>query len=131
MFLLDLIAAVSVALVFSLILAGLLGWKRPGREGFGSALLFLFFLLAVIVWAGGSWAGPAGPVMWGIAWIPFLTVGFFGTLLIAALVPPRQPRTRREALEQAEAQVGAEATLTAFFWLLVVLLAIAIVVRYV
>lgn len=131
MFVLDFIAAALVALLFSILLIGIFGWQRPGREGFGSALLFLFFLLLVVVWAGGTWAGPAGPMLWGIAWIPFLAVGFFGALMVAALIPPRRPRNKREAIERAKAQVGAEATLTVFFWLLIGLLALAIVVRYI
>lgn len=131
MLLLDFIAAFVVAMLFSLLLVSVFGWKRPDREGFGSAVIYLFFLLVLIVWAGGVWVGPMGPAWWGIAWIPFLAFGFVGSLLIAALVPPRRrPRNTREAIEQTKAQVGAEATLTAFFWMLLVILIIAIITRY-
>ncbi|MBD3257783.1 hypothetical protein GF377_05065 [candidate division GN15 bacterium] len=135
MFLLDLIAAIVVALVFTLLMVGVFGWQRPGREGAGSAMLFLFFFLLVIVWAGGVWLEPMGPMLWGIAWIPFFAIGLLAALFVLSLAPPHRPRTRREAIEQAEARAktraGAEAALSTFFWLLVALLIIAIIARYV
>lgn len=135
MFLLDLIAAVIVALVFSLILVLIFGWQRPDRDGAGQALLFLFLFLLLVVWAGGIWLQPLGPIIWGIGWIPFLIIGFFAALIIMALTPHRKPRNRREALQmqevREEVQTGAEAAVSAFFWLLFALLFVAIVVRYV
>ncbi len=135
MFIGQLIAAVVVALIFSFILVGILGWQRPGREGAAPALLFVFLFLLAIVWAGGIWLQPVGPYFWGVGWIPFLLIGLFAALVILALVPPHRPRNRREALQQAEtraeAQTGAEAALSVFFWLLVMLLIAAIIIRYV
>ncbi len=134
MFFLDLIAAILIALIFSLILVGVFGWQRPGREGAGPALLFLFLLLLVVVWAGGVWLEPVGPIIWGIAWIPFIVIGFLATLMVLALIPPRKPRTRREAMQQAEAQTtveaGVDVAISVFFWLLVLLLIVAIIIRY-
>ena len=134
MFFLDLIAAVLIALIFSMILVGVFGWQRPNREGTGPAMVFLFLLLLVVVWAGGIWMEPVGPIIWGIAWIPFLVIGFLAALVVLAVIPPRRPRTRREAVQQAEAQekteAGVDAAISVFFWLLVVLLIVAIIVRY-
>jgi hypothetical protein len=126
----ELVLAFIVAVVFSLLLAGLLGWERPGRQGFWPSLLFLFFLLFLTVWAGGTWMTPFGPVVWGVSWLPFFLVGLFIALLLAAIVPPMRPRNRREAMMQAEAEAGAAAMLSTFFWILLVALAIAVVIHY-
>lgn len=131
MFIGELVISLLVAVIFTVILSFLLGWERPGRPGVGAAFFFLFIILFVATWAVGNWMAPFGPIYWGIYWLPFILVGFILALLIAAIVPPRKPRTRREAIEQAEARVGAEATLGAFFWLLIVVLLIALIVHYV
>jgi hypothetical protein len=130
----EFIFAVVVALVFSFLLVTLFGWQRPDRPGVKSAFVFLFIIMLFAVWAGGGWMRPFGPSLWGIAWLPFVLIGLLVALAILTFTPPRRPRTRREALEQAqaeaEAQAGAESLMTAFFWMLLLLLAVAVVFRH-
>lgn len=131
MFFAEFIVALLIALLLSLALGLGLGWERPGaRAGIGS-VIFLFVILFLITWAIGTWARPLGPAIWGVYWLPFLIGGVLIALLLAAVVPPGKPRTRREAIEKAEMQTGAEAVLGAFFWVLIVAVAIAVIARYV
>ena len=130
MFFAEFILAFFIALLLSLALGLGLGWERPGaRAGIGS-VVFLFVILFLITWAVGSWARPFGPAIWGVYWVPFLIGGILIALLLAAVVPPGKPRNRREAIEKAEMQTGAEAVLGAFFWVMVVVVAVAVIARY-
>jgi hypothetical protein len=58
----------------------------------------------------------------------------FFAFLIAAAVPPRPPKNRREAIRQAQAETEAEeATAMAlgfFFWILLAGLILALILRY-
>ncbi|MBD3401407.1 hypothetical protein GF420_00820 [candidate division GN15 bacterium] len=131
MFLIDLLLAFVVALILSLILAGLAGWQYPGRVGIWPSLLLLFFILFFATWAGGAWLTPVGPVVWGTYWVPFVLVGFIIALLLAAIVPPRRPRSRVEAIEQAEARADTQMALGVFFWVFFIVVVAAIIARYI
>jgi hypothetical protein len=93
-------------------------------------MVFLFFLIFLVAWAGGVWLPPFGPVLLGGHWLPILFTAFLVVLLLLALIPPRPPRSRREAIQQAEQQMGSESALGVFFWILVIGLSIAIIVHY-
>ena len=60
----------------------------------GILFTFLIFLYGkhrrpvVLIWAGGIWLRPAGPLLWGVSFINFLIVGLVATLLILAFSPP-------------------------------------------
>jgi hypothetical protein len=129
-FLIESVVAFVIAISFSAVLVALLGWQRPDRPGAGASALFAFLILFFAVWAGGTWLQPLGPVLWGISWLPFLIVGLFVSLFMVVLIPPGPPRNRREAIEQAQAEEGARDLLSAFFWMLIVLLVIAVLFRY-
>jgi hypothetical protein len=127
----EILVAFLVALIFSVFLGALLGWQMPGRTGIWPSILFLFFVIFLATLAGGARIESGGPTLWGVYWVPFLIVGFVMTLLIAALVPPRRPRTAREAMRQATERAEAEWTLGIFFWLLILVFGIIIISRYV
>lgn len=104
------------------------------RTGFG--WLFLFVLLAT--WAGGVWLRPFGPALADIRWLQFLIVGLLVVLLIALLAPFKAPRGRHETLDQLQAiarrkelQQVAYITLGIVFWVVLVILLAAIVIRYI
>jgi hypothetical protein len=78
------------------------------------------------IWAGGVWVTPVGPPIFGVYWLPFLLIGLFVVLLIAAgSTPERRPPAETVAREE-EAALG----LSAFFWVLLLVLAIAIAAGY-
>lgn len=124
----DLAAALITALLVGLFFVSC---RRCGPwRGLG----WFFMLLFLFTWAGGAWLGPHGPRVWGVYWMPYVTMALIFVLLIAAAVPPRPPRTRKEALEQAKTEAaGAQVAgmaLNTFFWILVILLAAALLTRY-
>lgn len=104
------------------------------RTGFG--WLFLFVLLAT--WAGGVWLRPFGPAVGDIRWLQFLIVGLLVVLLIALFAPFKAPRGRHETLDQLQAiarekelQQVTYITLGIVFWVVLVILIAAIVIRYI
>lgn len=133
MFFLDLLVALVIALVLSLILTGVFGWRRRENDAFAGSLLFVFLMFFLFAWAGGVWMTPFGPVMWGAHWVAFLLVPLFIALLLAALIPPSRPRSRRRAVVQAEESAAADTAtaLGAFFWVLIIGLAIFILAHYI
>jgi hypothetical protein len=125
MFLAALLFALLVGFIFTVIL-GYGFRRRPTGIGF----LPLFILIFLVTWAIGAWIAPVGPVAWEVPWLAFLIIGLLFALLVAALVPPQpsSPDVRMKTAGEAEIEVRA---LGAFFWILIVALAIAVVVRYV
>jgi hypothetical protein len=118
------------ALVFALFVSSLFifGFRRTSPWAGG----FLLFLLVVFLatWAGGLWLAPIGAPLWGAYWGSFLIVAVVFALLLAAAAPTRPPQTRGEAIRQAEAEEETEATLSVFFWILIVVLVVAILASY-
>src|SRR5688500_5247856 len=115
MFLFELLIALVIALILASILFGV-GWEQPYREDAWGSLVAWFVILLLVVWVGGTWMTPFGPRLWDVAWLPFLITGILIFLLLLIAVPatrywPR-PRTRREAIEQAEMAREEEAVVT-------------------
>ena len=81
---------------------------------------------------------PFGPVLWGIHWLTFLLIGAIVALIIAAAQSKSEPHGRQETIamlermeQEREAEKAVWATLTVFFWVLVLTLLSVIVIRYV
>jgi hypothetical protein len=97
-------------------------------------MVWFFLIVLFASWAGGVWVRPAGPVLWGVYWVPFVIVGLLAALILAATTPrrplPKPPTSVEEAEAKAEAEVLA-VTLGASFWIMLVFLIIAIFVHYI
>jgi hypothetical protein len=94
---------------------------------------FWLFLLIVFLgtWAVGAWITPFGPTLFDVAWLPFLLIGLFITILLFAAIPaPPEPRTIEQARETQEER-SALAGLTIFFWITLVFAIVAIVLAYI
>jgi len=128
MFLLDL----SFALVIGFLLVLLVSALFRDRTPWGSFWIFLLVVF-LVTWAGGIWIGPFGPTFFEVAWLPFLIVGIFITVLLASTVPPRTSRPQKGTIEEAkraEAPESVLAGLTLFFWIALILTLIAIILAY-
>ncbi|HKK93457.1 MAG TPA: hypothetical protein VJ925_08470 [Longimicrobiales bacterium] len=126
MLLLEFLTAFAVGLLIVFLFGGLLGRRGPWvREGSWSGVFWFFLIVFLGAWAVGAWTTPIGPVVSGVAWVPFLFGALVFGFLLAGLSEPR-PRVVTPA--EAAAETEAQAIVGAFFWILVILLAVAIIV---
>jgi len=130
MFLLDLAFAFVIGFLLVLLFSLLFRDRMPWSS------FWIFLLIVVLVtWAGGLWITPFGPTIFDVAWLPFLIVGIFITILLAATVPVRTapPATRKETTKEArrtEPSSSSLAGLTLFFWLALILTIAVIILAY-
>ena len=96
-----------------------------------------FLMIFLITLAGGLWLRPFGPYYMGIFWLPFVTVGIIGSVLLFLAAPKRPPANREETKEmldriRKERQIENTAYLsfTVVMRVLAVLLAAAVVLAY-
>jgi hypothetical protein len=127
--------ALVIALVLTLILVPLMGWRRPGYEADWSTAVFVFLLLFLFAWAGGVWLTPFGPTLFNVYWLPFVVVALAYALLLLAAAPPRFPGKRSRgtvsnASVEAEREEVAATAFGLFFWVLAVALIIALAAFY-
>lgn len=127
MFLAHALLAFVVASAFGILLAAALRRSGPWAAPWAAFLVIFLF-----VWAGGVWVTPIGPSLYHVYWVPFLLMGLFVALLIAAAAEPGRRRVHRPVqegpghAEEAETQPG----LTVFFWVLIAVLVSVIVAGY-
>ena len=130
MLILDLLAALVVAIILSALFA--LATRRDARK---KGLIWLFLLIFLVTWSGGIWARPFGPTLWGVHWLTFFLVGVIVALVLAVFSHPRGRRETLDMLERMEEEKVMEeatyVTLSLFFWLLLIALIVAVAVRYV
>lgn len=133
-----LIAELIYALFIGLGIAWIFGLAL-GTRGPWNSFFWFFCVIFLFSWGGGVWLTPFGPTGWGVAWMPFLVMGFFITLLLS-VATPRSARSLRATndkatdaaylKEQAAGTKGTESALDAFFWILIVGLAAVIICHY-
>jgi Ca2+/Na+ antiporter len=125
-FFVDLLFALALALLVTIIVA-------PARRYEGDwAFVLVFFLLLVLIWAGGAWLTPIGTPMAGVYWLNFVIVALFLLFLVLALAPPPREKRRVDPIER-DAERTAAGTVIAFgifFWVLLVLALVAVALYY-
>lgn len=122
MFLIDLLFAFVVALLFFLIFSVLIRGHRTG-----STLLVFFLVLLFATWAGGVWLSPIGPPLWGVSWLSFILVGLFVALILAALIPPERS-AKKMGVEEAAVRVVSFDYLVS---ILIIALVISVIIYYI
>jgi hypothetical protein len=117
--------ALAIAVLFVMVVG-----RAPRTRG-SSALPFvwLFVILVFTMWAGGLWIGPAGPLIFGVAWLPFLVVGLVVALIVAAATESTQRRDTAFASGRGDVSPLLAAFSVASLVLLVALV-IAVAVAY-
>lgn len=128
----SILVALAIAIVITLVLVGLLGWRRPGAVGTESAVLsgvFFFVLLFLGTWALGVWITPYGPLAFGVPWLGWLAVALLITLLLGVASPGRSARRTRASTPGTATTAGelaasdvAAAGFGILFWALVIAL---------
>ena len=126
MFLIHFILALLIAGLFTAIFAaGFRGHRsRTGLLGF-------FLILLFATWAIALWVPPFGWTLYGVAWLPFLMIGFFLALIMLAFIPPaRPPVNRQEARQIVREQQASLVAFDLFFWVLLGGLLVVILTSY-
>lgn len=131
------VAAVAIAVLFTVVLVSLLGWRRPGAmqtESIVTSGVFFFMLLFLATWAAGSWMAPRGPMAFGVPWLVWMGVALVVTLIVGAVTQPWDRRRGRSAVPTTPGSTASAAPapteLAAVgyglaFWALVVVLLLA------
>lgn len=130
MFFADLTFALVPAMVFSFIVPGAFGWRHPRHEVLWDNMVFVFTLIFLTSWAGGTWLPQFGPVWRGGYWLPFLLTALIVLMLLFAVVPPQPSHIQRQAIEPAAPARATRSSPGVFFWVLVIGLSMAIVIHY-
>jgi hypothetical protein len=107
----------------------LLAYGGEGREWSAWPMFLLFFVAILPV---GLWLAPVGPSLVGVYWVPFLFVAVFIAQFWASAPPPVR-RLGRRTSEPSVPDIpddAAPAGLGVLFWLLLVGLSMAALVRY-
>jgi hypothetical protein len=121
---LDLIYVLVITLVLTAIFA--VGFRRQRTW---PVVLVFFVILFLATWAVGVWITPAAALP-GASWVPYLIVGLLFALLLTALIPLSRT-LRSDQTKEAEEKAIAIVVFDLFFWILVIGLIAAIIVRYV
>lgn len=128
------LVAVVIAVLFTVVLVSLLGWRRPGAvqtESVVTSAVFFFMILFLATWAAGAWISPRGALALGVPWISWLAVALVVTLVVAAVTQPWDRRRSRNA-EPTTPTPGQAGEIVAAgfglaFWVLMVVLLLAAV----
>ncbi|HYG18094.1 MAG TPA: hypothetical protein VD816_04160 [Ohtaekwangia sp.] len=126
-----LIAALMMALLFTVI--AVFFFQRRGP--WGSSWTF-FIVLFLALWIVSIYVRSVGPIYWGIAWVPFFLVGLVVSILLVAIIPnagrigdgdpdKADPFPVTEEYQERNVRTG---TTGKFFWILVLIMVMAIVV---
>jgi hypothetical protein len=124
-----LFAAAFVSLILTIVSVFFLRKRGP----WGSIWTF-FLVLFLALGTLSVYITPIGPVYWGIAWLPITIAGIIITILLIAAMPHEtrkdgppieqglNPALAPKSMELASSPVGR------FFWVLIILLVIAIMI---
>lgn len=126
----EIVGAIVIATLVFLIFFFALGIRGPW-----AAWWPFFLILLMAVWAAAFWIAPIGPVYWGISWVPLFFIALIFALLIAALGSERYDETvvtDTEADVTAPSRTEQEAAtgISVMFWILIILLLIAVIAGY-
>ncbi len=134
----DLLFSIFLALIISVIFAGIILRKGP-RRGF----FWFFMLIFLAVFAVGIWGKPFGTPLSGSNWLPFLISGVLMALLLILLAPKhpevgRQSQFDREETMEMLDKIEQEKKFTTlayisfnvFLWVLLAMILVAIITRF-
>ncbi len=118
-----LVAALLISSFLTIIAVFLLRRKGP----WGSAWT-LFLVVFLALWAVSIYLAPVGPVYYGVAWAPLLIAGIILTLVLLVAMPGAN-EWRDESMEaKRPAKQGKQAKASRLFWVVIILLAIAVMI---
>ena len=118
-----LVAALLISSFLTIIAVFLLRRKGP----WGSAWT-LFLVVFLALWAVSIYLAPVGPIYYGVAWAPLVIAGIILTLLLLVAMPGAND-WRDESMDAKQpAKHGKQAKVSRLFWVVIILLAIAVMI---
>lgn len=121
----DILFALVMAFIFTMVFA--VGLQRPGPW---SSVLTFFLIIFLVAWAGSLWINPAGPVLFGVFWLPLILVSFVAVVLLATATPKRPSRVETISQVKEDEQV-VRRVFDLMFWTVLIAFAIIILLGYV
>jgi hypothetical protein len=125
----ELIFAIAVSLFLTVVFAAV------GRQAKSRKRVLIFFLIVFFgAWAGGIWLTPIGPVFLGVYWLSFFVVGLVFALILESVIVFSAPSAQAEPAAKkrdAKEEQEIESILGIFIWILLAVLAGAIVLGYI
>jgi hypothetical protein len=119
-----LVAALLISLLLTLISVFLFRRKGP----WGSAWTF-FLVVFLTLWVVSIYIAPIGPIYIGIAWAPLIIAGILLTILLIASMPTANDWRDESIKSTSETKKESlQRPVSRFFWVLIVLLAMAIMI---
>lgn len=121
----DLFTALLAAMAVTAVFAASLRKKGPWPG------IWMFFTVIFLAsWAASLWLIAAGPLIFGVSWMPILAVALIVAVLFVAVSPPRTPLSPEERHEKDEQIQETDEAFNIFFWVLIVLLVLAVFFGY-
>jgi hypothetical protein len=121
----EIVAALVMALIITLFFSGVLKHKGPW-----GAIWLVFITIFLASWAGYLWINPFGPMVMGVSVMPIFAVGLIFAFILAAVTVPTQ-RTVKNLTIKEDVPSDTKIAIGIFFWIVLILLVIAIVTGYI
>ena len=138
MFFMDLLGALFVALVLTGLFWAVVRRGPYDRDIARGFMLFFFLIVWFATWAVGAWITPLGPRFGMTRIVMFPIVGLIFAILVVATTPPEKRTGTGHLIGGTGDRAGAPPTSTpvirtawtAFFWIMIFAMVMALVARY-
>lgn len=121
----EIVAALIMALVITLFFSGVLKHKGPWN-----AIWLVFITIFLASWAGYLWISPFGPMVMGVSVMPIFVVGLIFAFILAAVTVPTRKVVRNMEIRE-DVSSDTRAAISIFFWIVLILLVVAVITGYV
>jgi hypothetical protein len=116
---------ILATLITAFLLTVLFARSFSNKGPFGGLLLF-FLIIFLSTWSGQLWVNPVTEPVWGVDWgLLIFTAIIFSVMMMALSAPISKPSGGEPAVSQ-----GAGITIGLFFWVLIILLVVAVASGY-
>ncbi len=120
----ELLIAIFVALLFGIITVRIILKGKYSWRYFWA----IFALIFMSTFAVGLWVTPVGGILWDYYWVPYVSMGIFMSLLLAATAPVVSKENFDKPLDGKDSRYSGLPVflLGKFYWLMLFLLVVII-----
>ncbi|MGZ3900630.1 MAG: hypothetical protein ACXVNM_04385 [Bacteroidia bacterium] len=120
----EIVAAFLMALIITVFFSGVLKHSGPW-----DAIWLVFITIFLASWAGYLWINPFGPMVMGVSIMPIFVVGLIFAFILAAVTVPKR-RVVKDLEIKEDIPSDTKVAIGIFFWIVLILLVVAIVTGY-